>query len=632
MSTELAVVLGLLAAAIIMFAFNRPRMDAVGLIMLTALPFTGVITMNEALAGFSDPNIVLIAALFVIGEGLVRTGVAQQLGDWLQARAGRSEIRLLVMLMVVVCGLGATMSSTAVTAIFIPVALRISQRTGTPAGRLMMPLSFAALISGMTTLVATAPNLVVNSELDRKGLAGFEFFSFTPFGATILVLGVVYMILVRHWLPTSDSVGSSRRVGLADWIEAYKLGGREQRYRVSQGSSLVGRRIEELNFRRAPGANIVAIDRPTRYSRQLLLPTAKTELLAGDVLLVDLSTPTEDHTELLEELALEPLPLNGGYFTDRSQEIGMAELIVPADSDLVGKTITEGDIRSRFGTTVIGLRHGRKPMETAITEERFQVGDTLLVIGSWKQIGKLRAGDKDLMVLNLPGELEEVLPVAGKSLQAVAILLLVVGLMISGVVPNVQAALIGCLLMGLFGCVDLQSAYQSINWKTIVLIVGMLPFSTALQKTGGVELASDALMTAVGDAGTYVVLGSLFAITAGLGLFISNTATAVLMAPVALAIASDLGASPYPFAMIVALAASTAFVTPVSSPVNTLVVGPGHYTFFDFVRIGAPFALVVMVVCVVMVPWILPLDASVASMEPVGEASTKISQFKDPPQ
>jgi di/tricarboxylate transporter len=200
-----------------------------------------------------------------------------------------------------------------------------------------------------------------------------------------------------------------------------------------------------------------------------------------------------------------------------------------------------------------------------------------------------------------------VLPVAGKMIPALLCLVLMVGLMVSGIVANVQAALIACLLMGLFCCMDLASAYRSIHWKSLILIVGMLPFSIALQKTGGVERAADGLMALTGEANSYVVLGSLFAITAILGLFISNTATAVLMAPVALAIADDLHASPYPFAMIVALAASAAFMPPISSPVNTLVVGPGNYGFGDFVKIGVPFSVVVMIVSVLLVPWLLPL-------------------------
>jgi len=229
------------------------------------------------------------------------------------------------------------------------------------------------------------------------------------------------------------------------------------------------------------------------------------------------------------------------------------------------------------------------------------------VVGLWKDIERLRSDGGELLILNLPIELNEVLPVAGKMIPALLCLMLMVGLMVSGVVPNVLAALIACLLMGLFGCIDMDSAYRSIHWKSLILIVGMLPFSIALQKTGGVDLAAKGLMALTGEASTYVILGSLFAITAILGLFISNTATAVLMAPVAIAIGKDLHASPYPFAMTVALAASTAFMTPISSPVNTLVVGPGNYTFGDFIRVGVPFSIVVMIVSVLLVPWLLPL-------------------------
>lgn len=216
MNLDLALVLLTLTAAIVMFVINRPRMDAVALPVMVALPFTGIITMNEALAGFSDPSIILIAALFVIGEGLVRTGVARRLGDWLDRQAGSGENRLLILLMAAVGGLGSLMSSTAVVAIFIPVVLRISQNRGTAPSRLMMPLSFAALISGMLTLVATAPNLVVNAELIRQGAQGFGFFSFTPFGLPLLALGIVYMLLARGLLASRTGLppAADRRPGL----------------------------------------------------------------------------------------------------------------------------------------------------------------------------------------------------------------------------------------------------------------------------------------------------------------------------------------------------------------------------------------------------------------------------------
>lgn len=606
MNGDLAKVLLLLIAAIAMFACNRPRMDAVALIMLTVLPFTGVLRINEALAGFSDPNIVLIAALFVIGEGLVRTGVARGLGDWLSARAGSSEVRLVALLMLVVCGLGATMSSTAVTAIFVPVALRISKTLKTSPSRLMMPISVAALISGMTTLIATAPNLVVNSELIRHGQAGFHFFSLTPFGVPILALGIAYMVFARRWLSADDASTDkerSEKPKLADWLNEYRLVAREHRVRVKEGSPLAGKSLAEIRLSDTSGANLIAIER----NGKLVQPHANSELQVGDILFVDLFAADPDIVALRQKYALDALPLTGSYFADRSQEIGMAEVIVPALSELIGETISEVDFRTRYRLTVIGLRRGKAAFEGALRDEPLKVGDTLLMIGPWDALKGLGAETNDLVVYNLPVELEEVLPVSGKAVQAVCCLALAVGLMISGIIPNVQAALIGCLLMGALGCIDLHSAYRSIDWKTIVLIVGMLPFSIALKRTGGVDLAADGLMALVGGAGPRAILATLFAITAILGMFISNTATAVLMAPIAISVADELHSSPYPFAMIVALAASAAFMTPVSSPVNTLVVTPGNYSFGDFMRIGVPFTIIVLIVSVIMVPWLLPL-------------------------
>lgn len=610
MSIDLAVTLLLLVAAIVMFVIDKPRMDVVALIMIVALPLTGVITMNEALAGFSDSNIVLIAALFVIGEGLVRTGVARRIGDWLNATSRGSETRLLVLLMPAVAGLGAFMSSTAVVAIFIPVVMRIAQTTGISPSRLMMPLSFAALISGMMTLVATAPNLVVNAELMRHGAGGFAFFSFTPIGVPVLILAIVYILFARRWLVARRDAGamSSARPHLRDWIQDYKLADREHRVRITPDSPLVGQGIGELPFR-ATGLDVLAIERPRRFGTEMVRPRAGTELRAGDILLIDFLASQAEQQAWREQYSVEQLPLDDGraYFSDRSQELGMAELILPADSILIGETVLQARVRTEFGLSVIGLRRGQTVHGRGLLSERLRIGDTLLVIGFWSDIRRAQRDARDFVVLNIPAEYHEVLPAANKAPYAVGILALVVALMVSGRIPNVQAGLIGCLLMGLFGCVDMNSAYRSISWKTLVLIVGMLPFAIALERTGGVDIAAESLVDLVGNASPKLVLASLFAVTAIIGLFISNTATAVLMAPVALAVAHDLKASPYPFAMIVALAASTAFMTPISSPVNTLVVGPGNYVFGDFVRIGAPFALLVLVVSVFLVSWLMPI-------------------------
>ncbi len=610
MTFDLAIVLLMLATAVAMFVIDRPRMDAVALLVLVTMPLTGIVTMNEVLAGFSDSSIILIAALFVIGEGLVRTGVARRLGDWLDVRAGGSENRLLVLLMAAVGGLGSLMSSTAVVAIFIPVVLRISRNRGMSPGHLMMPLSFAALISGMLTLVATAPNLVVNAELARQGANEFGFFSFTPFGLPVLVLGILYMMFARRLLTggATDPTASNRQPTWREWTERYRLKEREQRAFVTARSPLVGKEIDELSLA-AQGVNIIAVERGTGRSAKMLRPTPQMQIEAGDILLIDVDASTNADEILHTVYALEPRPFDDStdYFSHRSQEIGLVEAILPPESRLVGQTVREANISPDYHLTAIGLRHGNDVVAEGLQNETLKAGDTLLLVGFWSDIRTLQDEIADMVVLNMPAELEDVLPAASRAPYALSILGLVVVLMVSGALPNVQAALIGCLLMGLFGCVDFHSAYRSISWKTLILIVGMLPFSLALQRTGGVDLAADGVVQLVGDASPHLVLATLFVITAGLGLFISNTATAVLMAPVAIAIANDLGASPYPFAMIVALAASTAFMTPISSPVNTLVVGPGGYSFGDFVKVGTPFAIIVAIVSVLLVPILLPL-------------------------
>lgn len=609
--SQLALVLALLGVAVVLFALNRPRMDVVAVIMMVALPLTGTLSMSEALMGLSDPNVVLIAALFVIGEALVRTGITQRLGDWLTARAGASEARLIFLLMVTVAALGSFMSSTGVVAIFIPIVLRIARKARLPAGRLMMPLSMAGLISGMMTLVATAPNLIVQSELVRQGHQGFHFFAFAPFGLVVLLLAVLYMLVARRFLAPGPAPEAPPRADLGSWVTEYDLAEREHRLQLRLGSPLVGQRLDSLDLRAAAGINIIAIERGGRFRRKLLYPRAETVLESGDILLIDQRPLPEGEGVDLDSFAqrngLISLPISGQWFTDTSQEIGMAQVIVPPTSSLIGETATTARFRSTYGLSVIGMKHGAQPVKGKLAEEPLRPGDTLLTAGPWRAIRQLAEERRDLVLLDLPLEFDEAVPARERAPLALGTLALVVLLMVWGVVPNVQAALFGCLLLGLFRCIDMEGAYRSIHWQSLIVIVGMLPFSLALQRTGGIDIAAQALLASLEGAGPRVLLAALFAATAVLGLFISNTATAVLMAPVALAIAAEMGASPYPFAMTVALAASTAFMTPVSSPVNTLVVGPGNYRFIDFLRIGVPFALITLAATVLLVPIVLPM-------------------------
>lgn len=612
MNPDLVLVLGALIGCIALFIISKPRMDVVALLVIIILPMTGVISMPEALAGFSDSNVVLIAALFVIGEGLTRTGIAYRLSDYLIDMSGSSEARLLVLLMLAVAGLGSVMSSTGVVAIFVPVALNVADRLGVRPRRLMMALAYAGLISGMLTLVGTAPNMVVDGAVREHGFQGFNFFSFTPFGVVVLVFGVAYMLVARRWLGVreADKTSGGRQRNLLELIRDYQLSGREYRLRLRPESPLVGRTLRELQEPQARyGATVVGIERQGRLGVELLDPTDDFELRAGDVGLIDVRPdPTMSLASTYERLGLEPLPLRGSYFTDHARAVGMAEILLSPDSSLIGKSISELDFRRKYELSVIGLRRGTHALNGSFLEEDLRAGDILLVIGSWRAIRALEAQFHDFLLLTLPAEIDQVAPAINQAPYALLSLGVMVFLMVTGIVPNVVAALIGCLMMGFFRCIDMDGAYRSINWKILLLIVGVMPFAVALERTGGVDLAVSTLLHFVGEASPHVLLASLFVLTAAIGLFISNTATAVLMAPIALSTANHLGASPYPFAMTVALASSAAFMTPISSPVNTLVLGPGQYSFGDFVKLGVPFTIIVLLVTIVMVPWLYPLS------------------------
>ncbi|WP_203580801.1 SLC13 family permease [Microbacterium hibisci] len=602
MSGDLILVLVLLVVTIVLFAIGRPRMDVVAVLVIVALPLTGVLTVPETLAGFADPNVILIAALFVVGEGLSRTGVTYRLGDWLAAHAGRSTPRLIVLLMLSVAALGAVMSSTGVVAIFIPVVLSIAARTGLSPRQLMMPLSMAGLMSGMLTLIATAPNLVVDAELRRHGLDGFGFFSVTPFGLVVLALGIGYILVARRFL--GDDAGAARRGrrSFRSLIADYDVDSRTARYRVGPGSPLVGHSLADADF--APSlSSVLGLER-ARFLRGTVLATrGDTVVQRGDTLVLDISPSAADR----RRLDLERLDVAGGFFDAYARQVGMAEVIVTPDSVALGRTIRELRFRTEYEVTVLGVRHAGHAAGEDFTDRRLRAGDTLLVAGSWAAVHRFREEARDFAPMDLPAEGDEVAPAADRAPFALLSLAVMIVLMVTGIVPNVIAALLAALMMGLFRAIDMPSAYRAIHWPTLLLIAGMLPFAQALEVTGGIDLAADALLSAFGGAGPSLVLAALFVTTAVIGLFVSNTATAVLMAPIAITAAEHLGASPYPFAMIVVLAASSAFMTPVSSPVNTLVVEPGRYRFGDFVRLGVPFTVVVLIVSVVMVPLVMPL-------------------------
>lgn len=613
MDSQLITTLSLLGICVFFFIINKPRMDVVALLAMLALPLLGILSLEETFSGFSDPSVILIGLMFVIGEGLVRTGVSNDVGAWILKKAGGSETKLLVFMMVAVALIGSVMSSTGIVALFIPIVLSISTKLNVSPAKLMMPLSFAGLISGMMSLVATPPNMVVNSILTREQFSGFSFFAFTPIGIIVLVAGVLYMLYARRFLGSQEDENrrAVAKTTFAELANRYELTWRDAVLVISPASSFCGKKVCELPLRAEYGASIVCVERRERLNRQLIDPSGETILRANDALLIDFENDKSQISELCEKHSLIRFPLDGGkHFEHSEREFGLVEVSVMPDSPLDGKTPIEAKFRSRYGMSVIGILRNRKAISKNVVREKLRVGDMLLLAGSWKAADALQLHRKSFIVLNVPVEFENKTAVPGRASYALISLLVMVGLMISGIVPNALAALIGCLMLLAARCIDMDRAYRCINWSSLILIVGMIPFATALEKTGGVEIAADTLMQIFGNADPRIILGALMTFTMIVGLFMSNTVTAVLLAPIAITVARSLGLEPYPFAMGIAIAASTAFMTPISSPVNTLVLGPGRYRFIDFVKLGVPFSVLVLLLGVAFIPLFFPFSSA----------------------
>lgn len=603
-------VMALLVFAIWQFIQNKLRMDIVTLIVMLFFGLTGILSVNEVLAGLSDPNVVLIALLFIVGEGLVRTGVANQVSDWLMRVSGASETKVLVLLMLSIAGLGSFMSSTGIVAIFIPVVLAICSGMNISPRRLMMPLSVAGLISGMMTLIATPPNLVAHSELVKAGFEGFNFFSFTPIGLMILVMGIGYMLVARRWLDNGEQSETQTNISnfsMSHFIEEYQLQGRAKMLLVEPHSECVGKSIGQLNLRIEYGLNIVAIQRNKHFRKVTINASVNEIFQPKDILLLDTALDEETYQRCYEHLKLKPIALKGEYFSSHAKSVGMAEISVMPEAECIGKTIRELKFRSKYHLSIVGLKRDGEIIQDKLIETPLKFGDILLVMGVWQQIRKMDDDNRDFFLLRSPEESKKAPPALSQAPHALFSVFTMVVLMITGLVPNVMAALIACLMMGKFRCVDMKSAYDAIHLPSIVLIIGMMPFSIALQKTGGVDLTVNLLLNIMQGLDVHFVLMALFIFTAVISAFISNTATAILVMPIAIAIANQLGYSAAPFAMIVAVSASAAFMTPVSSPVNTMVMTPAGYKFIDFVKVGVPFTVLVMLVTVFVIPILFPL-------------------------
>ncbi|MEM8667797.1 MAG: SLC13 family permease [Planctomycetota bacterium] len=609
MSADMLFVFATVLVAAVLFASNRVRLDVVALSVVLAMMLSGILTPAQTLAGFGDTVVLLVAGLLVVGEMLDRTGVAQSIGVWIIQAGGQSETRLIVLIMFASALLSSVMSSTAVVAIFIPVVFKVASNTGINAARLLMPMSFAAMISGMLTLIATPPNLVVSSELaSTQGYEGLSFFSFLPIGVVVLFVGVGYILLVGRRMLNHQSDDGTRvkRRSIEDLWEEFRLDERVDHLRVTSQSPLGGRTIGSVDIENQYRVRVLAMNVFSRSGGPPMIRTVRSdvEMPIGSVLLVHGASIDIDRFQQSERLEKA-----GESERDRRRalhEHGIGVILIHPNCRFVGKTLREADFRSKYGVQVIGIRRGKEPLAD-FANERLAVADTLLVAGPWKRISHLRKETHDFVLLELPSEYMEARPSHRKAPVAIAILAAMVVLSASGILPVVTAVLMAALFAVLTRCLTMEDAYRCISWSSLVLLAGMLPLATALQETGGTEFLVENIVGTLSSSGPYVMMTVLFFLTAGLSLFLSNTATAVLIAPVAIQSALAMDVSAYPYAITVLIASSAAFASPVASPVVTLVVEPGGYRFIDFVKIGLPLMFLTYLINLIVTPILFPL-------------------------
>jgi di/tricarboxylate transporter len=778
---EIALVLLILLVAVVLFATDLLRMDVVALLVLCALAVTGLVAPEQAIAGFSHPAVVTIWAMFILGEGLTRAGIADALGRRVIHVAGRSEIRLVATFMLLAGLMSGFMNNIGVTALLLPVVVSVARQAGVAPSRLLMPMAFGCLLGGALTIIGTPPNLLVSAALEEAGFSGFRFFDFTPIAVPVLLVATVFVSLIgRHWLPTRDPVAET---GSTDLHDLYNLQERIFAVQVPDDSLLVGKRLGETGLTAAAGLMLIA---HSRQGQTQALPSSVTRLQAGDILLaqgrldrfkllrqwselvIEREAPVL-HDRLLEDATLYELqlaessplvgkPVNPAEFNEATggwvlavlrgdtvrrthlpdyelragdrlllqadeksrrlienrfdisglesldkqsvqrryqlderllvlrvpqegalagrniddmrlgkafdlrimalfrggefirpipagQEVrggdlllvqgrledfdqlrglqqlrilddatpylkvfeqgklAMVEAIMHPHKWLNGKTVAALKLREAWQVEVAALWRSGRPYRSGLKDMELQRGDALLLVAPVKQLAELNK-NKDLIILN---------PVVNPDVDtsrapvALAAMASVVLISLSGWLPIYIAALLGATAMILGRCLSIEQAYKAIHWRSIVLLVGMMPLGTAMLGSGAADYISSLLLSMTRDYSPWLTIAGLYFLSVLGTLIIPVVVLVVLMAPIALSVSIGLDIEPYAAMMAIALAASASVASPVAHPTNVLVMGPGGYRFIDFLKLGLPLTLIVFAVGAVLMPIVWPL-------------------------
>ena len=619
----------LISAAL--FVSGRVRSDLVALCALLALLLCQILTPAEGLAGFSNSTVIMMIGLFIVGGGIFQTGLAKMIGGQVIRLAGTSEARLFLLVMLVTAFIGAFVSNTGTVALMLPIVVSMAAHAGTSSRRLLMPLAFASSMGGMMTLIGTPPNLIIQETLanaKENGLVSasvpdISFFTFLPVGIITLAVGVLVLMPLTKWILTPKEKGKDKKTGgksLKELVKEYGLTDNLFRIYIKDAASeAIGKTIVDLDIYKKYGLNVLELRRSAGNNRfvrtvnqqlaspMLVLQQGDVLYLSGDPLSVhqfvsDYSiTLLDKHTDEIE-----------GSSSNTSLDffdIGIAEILIMPSSSMINRSVYEAGFRSKFNVNVLGIRRKNDYILRELGSEKMHSGDVLLVQGAWKDIARLRNESTNWVVLGEPLQEAAKVTLDYKAPVAAAIMIAMIVMMVVDSIPvaPVTSVLLAAVLMVVTGCVrSVEAAYKTINWQTIVLFAAMLPMSTALEKTGASSMIADFIINTFGSSSPYIALAAVYFATSTMTIFISNTVTAVLMAPIALQCAVGIGINPLSFLFAVTVGASMCFASPFSTPPNALVMPAGQYTFMDYVKVGLPLQILMGIIMVFVLPMIFP--------------------------
>lgn len=614
----------ILALSAVFFVNGKLRSDLVALCALVLLIVFNILTPEEALSGFSNPIVIMMVGLFVVGGAIFKTGLAKMISSKILRLAGKSELKLFILIMMVTAFIGAFVSNTGTVALMLPIVVSMAASANISPGRFLMPLAFASSMGGMATLIGTPPNLVVDEVLSNAGFTDLSFFSFTPIGVICVLIGLVVLIPLSKFFLVKKEDGKDTKTTTGhspkELAKKYQLSDNLYRIQIRPGSRIGGKKLQELNITQAYNLSILEIRRQSSSQGRFLktvdqsLAGPHTELQENDILYV--FGPFEKVNQFAKEQNLELTDTHVSEYVEGAEveklsvrEIGIAEVLLMPDSKLINKVVKDSGFRDKYSVNILGIQRKGEYILNDIKDIKMHAGDILLIQGTWDSIARMSQKQSQWVVLGQPLEEASKVTLDYKAPVAALIMVLMIAAMVFDFIPipPVAAVIIAGILMVLTGCFrNVEEAYKTINWESVVLIAAMLPMSLALEKTGASNLISEKLVSGLGDYGSLVLMAGIYFTTSLLTMFISNTATAVLVAPIALQSAIAINVSPYPFLLAVTVGASMCFASPFSTPPNALVMSAGKYTFMDYVKVGLPLQIVMGIVMVFILPLLFP--------------------------